>query len=70
MDRDEQTLAFGVQCLNEGAVIGLPAIPVPGRCAADGKRLRFGLSSRHRNPLSVSGPGRHVAPPFVAMVVA
>src|SRR5829696_8441497 len=53
--RDYQALMFGDLGLNDGTVISLPAIPVAGRRAADGKRLRIGLASRHRDPLSPSG---------------
>src|SRR5215207_314588 len=53
--RDEQALVFGDLGLNDGTVISLPAIPVAARRAADRKRLRIGLATRHRDPLSPSG---------------
>src|SRR5215213_3645920 len=53
--RNEQALVFGDLGLNDDAVIRVPAISVAGRRASDRKRLRFGLATRHGDPLSPSG---------------
>src|SRR5215212_1896795 len=54
-DRDELALVLVHLGLNDGTVISLPAIPVATRRASHRKRLRFGLATRHRDPLSASG---------------
>ena len=68
--RDDQSLTFCGQCLNDGLVIRLPAIPVAGRRAANGQRLRIGLAHRHRAPLSRRGRCHQVATPVFPILVA